>query len=99
MNVKYKWSLQVHGFYNWPRIAARTEKVYEAAVSTWRDDSLMGRFCRYYQCGCWFGKICCCVAAVLHLYWKWLEAVCPRTDIEIAVSFQQPVPESALSTN
>ncbi|KAL0044537.1 hypothetical protein WJX82_011610 [Trebouxia sp. C0006] len=92
---------QIHGFYNWPRIAARTEKVYEAAVTTWRDDSLMGRFCRYYQCGSWFGKICCCVAAVLHLYWKWLEAVCPRTDIEIAVSFQCPVPDTAktLSTD
>ncbi len=101
MNFKHKQSLQVHGFYNWPRIAARTEKVYEAAVTTWRDDSLMGRFCRYYQCGSWFGKICCCVAAVLHLYWKWLEAVCPRTDIEIAVSFQCPVPDTAktLSTD
>ena len=82
--------MQVHGFYNWPRIAARTEKVYEAALSTWRDDSLMGRFCRYYQCGSWFGKICCCVAAVLHLYWRWLEVVYPRRDIDIAVSFQRP---------
>ena len=81
--------VQVHGFYNWPRIAARTEKVYEAAVTAWRDDTLMGRFCRYYQCGTWFGKICCCVAAVMHLYWRWLEVMYPRDAIDIAVSLRR----------
>ena len=79
--------MQIHGFYNWPRIAARTEKVYEAAVTSWRDDTLMGRFCRYYQCGSWFGKICCCVAAVVFLYWKWLELLHPRSCIDKAVDF------------
>ena len=82
--------MQIHGFYNWPRIAARTEKVYEAAVTTWRDDTLMGRFCRYYQCGSWFGKICCCVAAVVDLYWRWLELLHPRSCIDKAVDFQTP---------
>ena len=76
--------MQVHSFYNWPRIAARTEKVYAAAVSSKRDDELMGRFCRYYKCGAWFGKLCCCVAAVMHLYWCWIEMWYPRADIDIA---------------
>lgn len=73
--------------YNWPRIAARTEVVYNAAVVSRRDDSLMGRFCRYYLCGSWFGKICCCVAATMHLYWQWLEYMHPRADIDIAPTF------------
>lgn len=79
--------VQVHAMYNWPRIAARTEVVYKAAVVSQRDDSLMGRFCRYYLCGSWFGKICCCVAAVMHLYWRWIEMMCPRKNIDIAPTF------------
>ena len=78
---------QVHAMYNWPRIAARTEVVYKAAVISQRDDSLMGRFCRYYLCGSWFGKICCCVAAVMHLYWRWLELMYPRDDMDIVPDF------------
>lgn len=81
--------LQVHGFYNWPRIAARTEKVYAAAVSSKRDDEMMGRFCRYYKCGAWFGKICCCLAAAMHLYWCWLEILYPRAIIDIAIDFSK----------
>lgn len=87
--------MQVHGFYNWPRIAARTEKVYEAAVGSRRDDELMGRFCRYYKVGTWFGKICCCVAAVMHLYWRWLELWCPRADIELATDFSHENSDNA----
>ncbi|KAL3137234.1 hypothetical protein ABBQ32_006784 [Trebouxia sp. C0010 RCD-2024] len=80
---------QVHSFYNWPRIAARTEKVYTAAIACKRDDDMMGRFCRYYKCGTWFGKICCCVAAVMHLYWYWLEQRYPRANIDIAIDFSK----------
>jgi hypothetical protein len=38
-----------------------------------RDDSTAARLGRYWKCGKWFGKICCCVVTVDWWYWKFLE--------------------------
>ncbi len=52
----------VRDMYSWQSIAARTEAVYRAVLlDAQRDDSMTGRLARYYKCGKWFGKICCCV--------------------------------------
>lgn len=67
--------------YSWPEVARRTESVYEDARSGFRCESLASRMQRYSKCGKWFGKICCCVAAVDWLYWQWLEWWEPRKKI------------------
>lgn len=61
----------VRDMYSWQSIAARTEAVYRAVLrDPQRDDSMAGRLARYYKCGKWFGKICCCVTG------GWATSVC-----------------------
>ena len=55
-----------------------------------RDDTWAGRLARYHKCGKWFGKLCCCVAAVDWLYWQALEWWEPSTSIEQAPDFPNP---------
>lgn len=43
------------------------------------------------RCGSWFGKICCCIAAVDHMYWRWLEWRAPAHRLEIAPDFPSAV--------
>ena len=38
---------------------------------------------RYFGAGLFFGWVCCGIAAVLYLIWRVLEAVYPRSDIEV----------------
>lgn len=76
--------------YNWTKVAERTERVYWDAVRCDRDDSAAARLGRFYQCGKWFGKICCCVAAVDWAYWRWLEWWTPQGSI--AIEPDLPVP-------
>lgn len=64
---------RVTSMYSWQSVAQRTERVYREVLEMERDDSMTARLCRYVRCGKWFGKICCCVAAVDWMYWKWLE--------------------------
>jgi phosphatidylinositol glycan class A protein len=45
---------------------------------------MTGRLRRYYKCGAWFGKICCCITAVDWMYWRFLEWWLPRDSIDIA---------------
>ena len=40
---------QVAGMYSWERIAVRTERVYDAAATSLRDDSMLARLTRYYK--------------------------------------------------
>ena len=40
--------------------------------------------CSVCRCGSWFGKICCCIAAVDDMYWRWLRWWCPDSIFEIA---------------
>ena len=37
--------------YSWERIAVRTERVYDAAAASQRDDSMLARLSRFYKCG------------------------------------------------
>ena len=36
--------------YSWERIAVRTERVYDAAAASRRDDSMLARLTRFYKC-------------------------------------------------
>ncbi|GAB4820808.1 hypothetical protein N2152v2_007854 [Parachlorella kessleri] len=76
--------------YSWHSIAERTERAYRRALEDRRDDSMAGRLCRYYKCGQWFGKICCCVAAVDWLYLQLLEWWRPRVAQKRALDFPNP---------
>ena len=55
-----------------------------------REDSLVGRLRRYHKCGKWFGKICCCIAAVDWLYWRWLEWLQPAGRFDPEPDFPNP---------
>eukprot|EP00887_Chlorella_sp_A99_P005311 scaffold1.g5311.t1 len=55
-----------------------------------RDDSMVGRLRRYHKCGKWFGKICCCIAAVDWLYWRWLEWWQPAAGLAPEPDFPNP---------
>ncbi|KAK9817977.1 hypothetical protein WJX72_005225 [[Myrmecia] bisecta] len=80
----WKQHAEVQAMYSWPQIAQRTERVYDAAAASARDDTFVGRLKRYHKCGRWFGKICCCVAAVDYMYWCWLDWLYPANGIAIA---------------
>ena len=36
------------------------------------------------RCGVWFGKICCCIAAVDDMYWRWQQWWRPDSSFELA---------------
>lgn len=59
--------------YSWHAVAQRTARVYDSVIQFDRDDSMAARLGRYWNCGKWFGKICCCVIAVEWWYLKWIE--------------------------
>ena len=69
--------------YSWTDVAAKTERIYDIAAASSRDDSMIGRLRRYYKCGSWFGKFCCCIAVLDVLYCKWLEWWQPAMSFEI----------------
>jgi phosphatidylinositol glycan class A protein len=84
---------RVAAMYSWAGVAARTEAVYRAAAGSARDDGPAARLRRYHACGRWFGKICCCVAAVDWLYWRWLEWWEPGESIATVPDFPSPFGE------
>jgi phosphatidylinositol glycan class A protein len=64
---------EVTKMYSWHAVAQRTARVYDAVVQFDRDDTMAARLQRYWKCGKWFGKICCCVIAVDWWYLQWIE--------------------------
>ncbi|KAG7669225.1 hypothetical protein Ndes2526B_g05523 [Nannochloris sp. 'desiccata'] len=64
---------EVTKMYSWHAMAQRTARVYDSVIQLDRDDSMAARLGRYWKCGKWFGKICCCVVAADWWYLKWLE--------------------------
>jgi phosphatidylinositol glycan class A protein len=42
---------------------------------------------RYYGCGQWAGKLFCIVVGFIYLYWRFLEWISPREDIDLAIDF------------
>jgi phosphatidylinositol glycan class A protein len=64
--------------YSWHAVAQRTARVYDSVMQLDRDDSMASRLSRYWKCGKWFGKICCCVVTVDWWYLKFLEWWDPR---------------------
>jgi len=80
--------------YSWRDVAVRTVRVYDEAAASERDDSLLARMQRYAACGPWAGRAFAVIAALGHLYWKWLEWRVPASDIELAVDWPRSfVPE------
>ena len=86
----------VAGMYSWPSVGQRTETVYRGVLAeqagSGRDDGLSARLGRYARCGKWFGKICCCVAAVDWMYWRALEWWAPRASFLPEPDFPYPLP-------
>jgi hypothetical protein len=77
--------------YSWHDVAVRTVRVYDAAMASARDDSLLARMRRYSECGPWAGRAFAAIAAIGHLYWRWLEWRLPACDVELAVDWPQAV--------
>ena len=76
--------LQVASFYAWPNIAERTEVVYDISRNVRQDGSLLARLRRYYTCGSWFGKVCCCLAIIEFLWWQLVQQLYPQCSTDIA---------------
>ena len=87
MAVRGAMPTQVKAMYRWTDVAARTVAVYDCVASSSRDDTMIGRLQRYYRCGSWFGKICCCIAALDAMYWAWLRWWQPAHCMDIAPDF------------
>jgi len=76
---------RVAGMYSWDDVAGRVETVYARAHAT--EDTALGRLARLHSGGAFAGKLFCAVAAVDHLYWRWLEWEAPAAGIEHAPEF------------
>lgn len=78
----------VSRMYSWRSVARRTERVYFDAIDRCcRVNCMAESLKRYYRCGKWFGKICCCVAIVDWMYWKLLELLEPASSVERSMDF------------
>jgi phosphatidylinositol N-acetylglucosaminyltransferase subunit A len=87
---------QVKEMYSWHSVAERTEIMYNNVIDT-PDVSLLERLLRHYQCGAVAGKLFCLVIIIDHLFWLFLEWLCPRSKIESALDLSQvPLASSLL---
>lgn len=78
----------VSQMYSWRVIAGRTERVYFDAIDRCsKVNSMQESLRRYYRCGKWFGKICCCIAIVDWMYWKWLTWLEPANSVKHSLDF------------
>ncbi|WVF69309.1 hypothetical protein IAT40_004085 [Kwoniella sp. CBS 6097] len=73
---------RVRGMYSWASVAERTEAVYRRAMDT-EERSTFDRLSRYLSLGPIFGPILCCIIAVQHYFFYFLEWWDPRDRIEI----------------
>lgn len=72
--------------YSWNDVAIRTVRVYNAASASQRDASLLRRMRRFWDCGPYgAGAAFAALAAVGHVYWRWLEWWLPAAEVEVAV--------------
>jgi len=77
---------QVKNMYNWYDVAARTEKVYQMAMTT-DQLSLKQRLLKYHECGPVAGKLGCLVVAFDYLLWRFLQWLMPLDQVDIAPDF------------
>lgn len=77
--------MQVGSLYSWPKVAARTLRVYDA-VAQERDAGMAASLCKYYKCGPLCGKLAVAVMMVLWLYAQVLEWLCPAAGVEPVAS-------------
>lgn len=73
--------------YSWPKVAARTVRVYDA-VAKEPDAGIPASLCKYYKCGPLCGKLAVAVMMVLWVYWRVLEWLWPAAGVEPVPSLQ-----------
>ncbi|KAI5062246.1 hypothetical protein GOP47_0022785 [Adiantum capillus-veneris] len=69
--------------YSWTDVAKRTEVVYDHAMNA-RDEDLLQRLSRYFECGPWAGKLFCLVVILDFIIWNILEWWKPTKEADIA---------------
>jgi hypothetical protein len=73
---------ELREIYNWPEVAARTVRVYDAIAAT-PTVPLIERFRRYYGVGRVFGPIVLVLMSLIYLVFVTLEIVAPAVDVDI----------------
>ncbi|WWC62404.1 uncharacterized protein I303_105000 [Kwoniella dejecticola CBS 10117] len=73
---------RVKGMYSWAEVAERTEVVYRQAMDAPHRDTAE-RLSRYLSLGSLYGPILCCIIAVQHYFFWFLEWWDPRDGIEV----------------
>ncbi|WWC95939.1 hypothetical protein V866_002806 [Kwoniella sp. B9012] len=76
---------RVRTMYTWEEVAERTEKVYERAMDS-PARTTAERLSRYLALGPIYGPILCCIIAVQHYFFWFLEWWDPRERIEVVQS-------------
>ncbi|WWD18332.1 hypothetical protein CI109_102782 [Kwoniella shandongensis] len=95
---------RVRGMYSWSGVAERTEIVYDRAMKTPPRDT-SERLKRYLALGPVYGIILCCIIAIEHYFFWFLEWYDPRDRIEIVGSdwhmrrFEQVVRDEKVPRN
>ncbi|KAK8858442.1 hypothetical protein IAR55_002669 [Kwoniella newhampshirensis] len=79
----YRAHERVRGMYSWSSVAERTEVVYGRAMSDPRMDT-GERLARYLALGPIYGLVLCCIIAIEHYFYWFLEWYDPRDRIEVA---------------
>ncbi|WWC88843.1 uncharacterized protein L201_003758 [Kwoniella dendrophila CBS 6074] len=73
---------RVKTMYSWEQVAERTELVYERAMQTPSKDTAE-RLSRYLALGPIYGPILCCIIAIEHYFYWFLEFWYPKDQIEL----------------
>jgi phosphatidylinositol glycan class A protein len=84
---RYEFHERIKSMYDWIEITKRTEKIYYKILdssSRKSSSSLLTRLSRYSTIGPFSGLAMCIVVVFLHCYWKCIEIVWPKNDIELA---------------
>lgn len=76
----------VQDMYSWYQVMERTVKVYDR-VAELPELTLLERLRRYFGAGVFFGWLCCMIAALAYLLWRFLEWRSPAADIEVCPDF------------
>lgn len=75
--------------YSWTDVAKRTEVVYDHAINA-RDEDLLQRLSKYFECGPWAGKLFCLVVIFDFIIWNILEWWKPSKEVDIAPDVVHP---------
>jgi len=85
--IQWERHRKIKRMYNWDSVAKRTSAMYDKVMALDSNRSLWHRLQCVRSGGFWFGQICSLLIAAGHLYYKYLEWVQPREDIDICCKF------------